>query len=161
VSRLYSQAALALFAGAILAIMIKLNSSLAGLNSPIEASWIAHGLGAVTALILLQCMAVFRKHTTKDPINTSAIITRAPWYAYLGGLPGAFTVILAAITVNSPLGLAGTLALALLGQILFSLLVDRFALFGSIKRHIDWHDVKVLGLIIIGSLFIIFARRML
>jgi len=159
VSRLYSQAALALFAGAILAIMIKLNSSLAGLNSPLEASWIAHGLGAVSALILLQGMAAFRKPSLRNA--RTATNTRAPWYAYLGGLPGAFTVILAAITVNSPLGLAGTLALALLGQILFSLWVDHFGLFGSLKRHITWHDIKVLGLIIIGSLFIIFARRML
>jgi transporter family-2 protein len=157
VSRLYSHAALALFAGAILAIMIKLNSSLAGLNSPIEASWIAHGLGALTALILLQGMTVFRKRSLKN-ISASA---RSPWYAYLGGLPGAFTVILAAITVNSSLGLAGTLSLALLGQILFSLIVDQFALFGSSKRHIGWHDMKVLGLITLGSLLIILARRMI
>jgi len=160
-SQVYSRAALALFAGAILAIMIKLNSSLAGLNSPIEASWIAHGLGAVTALTLFQIMAIFRRHTAKESIKSSTTDTRAPWYAYLGGLPGAFTVILAAITVNSPLGLAGTLALALLGQILFSLWVDHFGLFGSFKRRIAWHDVKVLGFIIIGSLLIIFARRML
>jgi transporter family-2 protein len=160
VNRLYSQAALALFAGAILAIMIKLNSSLAQLNSPLEASWIAHGLGAITALVLLSIITRFRKISIKVPVKQVKGKNRSPWYAYLGGLPGAFTVILAAITVNSALGLAGTLALALLGQIVFSLLADHFALFASTKRKLGWHDMKVLGFILIGSFLIIFARRM-
>lgn len=157
-NRLYSQAALALFAGAILAIMIKLNSSLSKLNSPLEASWIAHGLGAITALVLLSGIARFRQKEIKGTSTKGSYCT--PWYAYLGGLPGAFTVILAAITVNSSLGLAGTLALALLGQIVFSLWVDHFGLFASAKRNLGWHDMKVLGLILIGSFLIIFARRM-
>lgn len=38
----------------------------------------------------------------------------APPWAWLGGLPGALTVVLAALCLNSPLGMAGTLALLLL-----------------------------------------------
>lgn len=154
-NKTYSYAAIALFSGAILAIMIKLNASLAKLNSPLESSWIAHGLGAVTALLLLQFIK--SRATNKDKSGSTK---KSPWYAYLGGIPGAFTVILAGITVNSSLGLAGTLAFALLGQILFSLLVERFALFGSPKRTLGWQDLKVIGLILIGSFFIIFARQL-
>ena len=150
----YSQSIIALFAGAILALMIKLNSDLAHLSSPLEASWIAHGLGALVALILLPCISRFRVR----PVTTN-LSKKAPWYAYLGGLPGAFTVVLAAITVNSPLGLAGTLAFALLGQILFSLLVEYYAWFNSIKRPLSWHDLKVISLILSGSLLIILARK--
>lgn len=41
-----------------------------------------------------------------------------------GGIPGALTVLLAAIAVNSPLELAGTLGLMLTGQIVFGLIAD-------------------------------------
>ncbi|EAQ65648.1 hypothetical protein MED121_08788 [Marinomonas sp. MED121] len=151
-SRLYSQIPIALFAGAILAIMIKLNAGLANISSPLEASWIAHGLGAVTALGLLSLFSY------KPKTDSKKLTKHAPWFTYLGGLPGAFTVILAGITVNSPLGLAGSLALALLGQVLFSLIVDYFGLFGSFKKTLGVNDIKVIGLILTGCLFIIFAR---
>lgn len=158
-SQIYSHTALALFAGAILAIMIKLNSSLALLSTPLTASWVAHGLGAITALIMLQVFNLIRQKKHKEASKQT--INKAPWYAYLGGLPGAFTVVLAAITVNSPLGLAGTLALALLGQIVFSLMADHFALFASKRRQLGWQDIKVLSLILSGCLFIIFSRSIL
>ena len=151
-SRLYSQIPIALFAGAILAIMIKLNAGLANISSPLEASWIAHGLGAVTALGLLSLFSY------KPKTDSKKLTKHAPWFTYFGGLPGAFTVILAGITVNSPLGLAGSLALALLGQVLFSLIVDYFGLFGSFKKTLGVNDIKVIGLILTGCLFIIFAR---
>lgn len=156
---IHSHAVIALFAGAILAVMIQLNAKLAGLSSPLEASWIAHGLGAISAFILLQLIMGLTSLNTPKTKHTSTKNV-SPWYAYLGGLPGACTVILAAITVNSSLGLAGTLAFALLGQILFSLLVDHFAWFGVQKRTINWHDISIIGLILVGSLCIIFARKL-
>ena len=153
-SRLYSQIPIALFAGAILAIMIKLNAGLAHISSPLEASWIAHGLGAITATGLVSLFSFRQK------ADTQKVKKQAPWLTYLGGLPGTFTVILAGITVNSPLGLAGSLALALLGQILFSLIVDHFGLFGSLKSALGLEEVKVIGVILMGCLLIIFARTM-
>lgn len=50
-----------------------------------------------------------------------------------GGIPGALTVLLAAIAVNSPLELAGTLGLMLTGQIVFGLIADLRGWFGVIK----------------------------
>ena len=64
---------------------------------------------------------------------------RLPRWAYLGGLPGALTVALAAIAVNSPLALAGTLALAIAGQLLFGLLCERFGLLAT-RRALTVHD---------------------
>ncbi|KZM43120.1 hypothetical protein OA92_10260 [Marinomonas sp. SBI22] len=154
-NKTYSYATIALFSGALLALMIQLNSQLALLNSPLEASWIAHGLGAFCAYAILLIIG------TKK-LNAGAIKDeKAKWYSYLGGLPGAMTVMLAAVTVNSELGLAGTLSLALLGQILFSLIVDSFGLFNSPKRRLGWHDVKVIFLILSGSMLIIFAGNSL
>ncbi|MGL6324974.1 DMT family transporter, partial [Aeromonas rivipollensis] len=55
--------------------------------------------------------------------------------AWLGGLPGALTVVLAALCLNSPLGMAGTLALLLLGQLLFGALCDARGWFGLTRRR--------------------------
>ncbi|MGL6582984.1 DMT family transporter, partial [Aeromonas caviae] len=57
-----------------------------------------------------------------------------PW-AWLGGLPGALTVVLAALCLNSPLGMAGTLALLLLGQLLFGALCDGLGWLGLARRR--------------------------
>ncbi|WP_249199412.1 DMT family transporter [Photobacterium sp. GJ3] len=84
-------------------------------SSPLTASWIAHGVGAGFAGLVLLCKYAHRRaHVPKTRGNT-------PLWAYLGGIPGAFTVVLAAITVNSPLGIAGSLALMLMGQTLIKM----------------------------------------
>lgn len=49
----FSNPLLALAAGALLALMIGINSLLASFNSPLFASWVAHGVGAITAWLLL------------------------------------------------------------------------------------------------------------
>ncbi|WP_461534643.1 DMT family transporter [Spongorhabdus nitratireducens] len=144
---------LAIAGGALLAIMISFNSQLAGFSSPMTASWVAHGIGAVTALGLIAILGTVSKHR-KKPVLTTA---KAPRWAYLGGLPGAAAVAIAAITVNSPLGLSGSLALGLLGQILFSLATDKFGWFGLKKRPLTVHDFVVVGLIGAGSMLLIFA----
>ena len=48
----FSDPLLALGAGALLALMIAINSLLASYNSPLLASWLAHGMGAITAWLL-------------------------------------------------------------------------------------------------------------
>jgi transporter family-2 protein len=83
---------------------------------------------------------------------------RWPLWSYLGGIPGALIVLLAALTVNSPLGLAGTLALMLIGQILFGLAADTFGLFGLARKTFAQRDLMAFGLIVAGSLAIIVAR---
>lgn len=82
----------------------------------------------------------------------------APAWAYLGGVSGAATVILASTAVNTPVGLSGTLALGLAGQVIFSLAADTWGFFGLPKRRPDARDLATLGLILAGSALIIFAR---
>ena len=141
---------LTLGAGGLLALMIFFNSQLAVAYSPIEASWFAHGIGGLTALVL---MLVSQRISKQEKNNDG----KTPLIAYLGGLPGAFTVLLAGYTVNSYLGLSGTLALAIIGQILFSLLSDSFGWFGLVKKKIALKDIASLLLITGGSLLIILA----
>lgn len=140
---------MALGGGALLASMIGLNSLVAFHTSPWLASWLAHGIGAIAVVGLIQLgrwLSGVRPEKTKG----------APAWAYLGGLPGALTVVLAAICVNSPLGLAGTMVLGLAGQVVFGMAADHFGLFGLARRHLTLNDVAVTLAVLSGSGLIIF-----
>ncbi|CFR19309.1 Uncharacterized protein conserved in bacteria [Yersinia kristensenii] len=144
---------LALAAGALLTTMIMVNSYLARYNSPLFASWLAHGSGAIVAWISL--MIVMSRRRVKPKQGTAS---SGPWWRYFGGIPGALTVLLAAITVNSPLALSGTLALMLAGQLLFGLLSDSRGWFGVIKHSFVRRDFIAVVLVLTGSAILIFAR---
>lgn len=151
-------ALLALAAGILLALMIKINSSLASGSSAVFASWAAHGIGAITALILIFIVINFSKTKKTVSKTTHKEKNKPPFWAYLGGLPGAFTVVLASITVNSEVGLSGTLALGLIGQIVFSLVCDHFGLLGMKKKTIVPRDLLMVSVIVLGSFLLIFSK---
>ncbi|OZG75205.1 hypothetical protein BTA51_02130 [Hahella sp. CCB-MM4] len=150
---------LALSAGMLLAVMIDVNSLLAAHSSPMTASWIAHGLGAVGAFILVLAFRARQQwHCRAEELEKAGPDKKinSPFWSYLGGIPGAFTVVLAAVTVNSPIGLSGSLALMLVGQVLFGMLCDYFGLFGIPRRQPALKDLKVVGCTLSGSGLIIF-----
>lgn len=137
---------LAIAGGVLLALMIEFNSLLARFTSPVYASWVAHGLGGLAALALV---AVFAR--------ARALPGRPPLWFYLGGIPGALTVILAAIAVNSRLALSGTIALMLVGQVVFGMLSDHFGLFRTPRRRLVLMDLVVSVAVLGGSALIIFG----
>ncbi|KKC41468.1 membrane protein [Devosia epidermidihirudinis] len=134
--------------GGLLTLMVFFNGELGRYASPLFSSWAAHGTGTVAAAVLL---AVLWRRRPK----ASDTKPRAPLWAYLGGLSGAITVMLTSTTVNTPLGLAGTLALGLAGQVVFSLAADLWGLFGLPKRKLLPKDFGALGLVVAGSALII------
>ncbi|MFC1233924.1 DMT family transporter [Vibrio sp. F74] len=142
---------MAVFGGCLLALMIHLNSQLALGTTGLSASWFAHGIGAVTAWILLSILGPKRHAVEMDE-------RKAPRLFYLGGIPGAFTVILASITVNSSIGLSGTLALGLIGQLIFSLICERFGWLQLEKKTFSMVDFVPIVLIVLGSILLIYAR---
>ncbi|MFM2479901.1 DMT family transporter [Celerinatantimonas sp. YJH-8] len=139
-------------AGGLLTTMIAANSTLATWSSPWLASWFAHGSGAIVAWLLWVSLGE-RKSGLKK-----IIVSKPPIWSYLGGIPGAFTVLLASIAVNSPLELAGTLGLMLTGQILFGLLSDLGGWFGVMKCRFSLLDFGSIVLILCGSTLLIFYR---
>ncbi len=147
----YILSLLALFSGGLLSLMIMSNSYLASFTTPLAASWITHAVGAVFSFIIF-CLYQFKK----QPSLTNKKKTNLIWY--LGGIPGAFTVLLAAITVNSPLALSGSIILMITGQILFSLLVDIMGWFGVIKRTVTPSDILMCVLLISGSTLLIIGK---
>lgn len=142
---------LALLGGSVLALMIGLNSQLYLYVSPLTSSWIAHGTGAVAALAMLLLL------TKQRPLPKPGAIA-VPWWAYLGGVSGALLVILAVITVNSFLGITGTLVLSIVGQVTFGLVSDQFGWFGLPKHPVTRARLLAVVPIIAGSALIVIAK---
>ncbi|MBY3049922.1 MULTISPECIES: DMT family transporter [Rhizobium] len=138
--------------GGLLTFMVHLNGELARYGNPLFSSWTAHGTGIIAAVILL--LVVHRRRTPKVEKAPNA-----PLWAYFGGISGAATVILTSTAVNSPLGLSGTLALGLAGQVAFSVAADSWGLFGLPKRRPDTRDIVALGLVVTGAALIILFGR--
>lgn len=148
--RISAETMLALTAGVILALMIAWNSLLAHYSTPIVGSWATHGVGTLASIVFL---ASSRRFTTPGASATEA--TGWPRWIYLGGVAGAVAVLLTTVTVNGPLGLAGTLALMLAGQLVFTIAVDRYGWFSLEKRPIRRDQLLALALIGGGSVLII------
>jgi transporter family-2 protein len=143
----------AALAGCLLAIMITINSGLAGYSTPFVASWVVHGVGAVAAFFLLRLnLMLFGRGSISGQAGG-----RPPLWSYLGGAPGAFAVALSSIAVNSELALAGGLSLLLVGQILFGLLSDLGGLFGTPKRALNRFDIAAALCVVAGSALIIYS----
>jgi|GEM_PF-1854266 len=144
---------LAVLGGVLLAFMIHYNSLLAKSSSALMASWVAHAVGAcVTLAFVLFFSFVMPRNKPAKQVERKRIWT------YFGGIPGAMTVVLAAITVNSVLGFSGSLAFMLVGQVLFGVLTDIFGLLGAQKRALVSKDFWVVLLVLTGSWIIIFFR---
>ncbi|GAA0373011.1 DMT family transporter [Streptomyces olivoreticuli] len=140
--------------GVLLALMTNYNSLLAKHTSSVFGSWVAHGIGAVAALLLVLVTARAFGAGGGERKEKRA---KAPFWVYLGGIPGAFTVMLAAIAVNSSLELSGTIALMLVGQVLFGIVSDYFGLFGTPRRRLVLADFFVVLSVLTGSALIIFG----
>lgn len=144
---------LAAFAsGGILTLAIFVNGEAGRFGGAMFSSWLAHGVGTIVAILFLAF--VWRGQRTAAA-EATARIGKAPLWAYIGGLLGAATVMLTSTSVNSPLALAGTLALGLAGQVVLSLAADFWGLLGLPKRRLDLRDAGAVILIAAGSLLII------
>ncbi|MET3924510.1 DMT family transporter [Devosia sp. 2618] len=140
---------LAAFAsGGLLTLMVLFNGEAGKHGGALFSSWLAHGTGTVAALIFLAILWPRRTPQTTER-------SKAPLWAYLGGASGALTVILTSTTVNTPLALAGTLALGLAGQVVFGLAADQWGFFGLPKRRLGLRQLAAVVLIASGSLLII------
>ncbi|HEY8574939.1 MAG TPA: DMT family transporter [Devosia sp.] len=144
---------LAAFAsGGVLTIAVFINAEAGRYGGAMFSSWLAHGTGTIGAILFLAVLWRRQRHEAEE---ARARAGKPPLWAYLGGIIGAATVMLTSTSVNSPLALAGTLALGLAGQVILSLAADFWGLFGLAKRRLDLRDAGAVVLIAAGSLLII------
>lgn len=131
--------------GGLLTLMVWFNGTLAVTGSLYFASFVPHLTGSVVAIVVLLALR-----------PTKATTVRAPWWAYLGGVSGALTVMVTSATMNTALAISGTIALGLAGQMLFSLAADKWGVMGLPQRDPTLRDMAALALILAGSLILIF-----
>jgi transporter family-2 protein len=125
--------------GALITLMSAVNSRLAGITGSLVATLVIHmaGLAAVSAVLLV-------KREEGGPGQG-----RLPVYYYLGGFVGVGTVF-SSIYAFSALGASLAVALALLGQTLFSAAVDATGFLGRARYPLSARRLPGIGLAIVG-----------
>lgn len=121
--------------GSLIAIMVLVNGQLSGIYGNFTALLIIHLVGLITITIIM----VVQKLKFKN-------LKTVPWYFFTAGLIGIVTVLFNNITFTV-LGVSLTLAIALLGQSVTSVLIDHYGLFGMPK--VEFKKEKFFGLILI------------
>lgn len=141
--------------GFFLPVQVAVNSRLSeGLGSPVRSSIVSFLVGLA---------ALFIVYATFDAkIGQMTQIAKAPtWqgglsvpiWAYLGGLCGAFYVLVSIVALPR-LGAVATIALALMGQQVASLAIDSFGLFGAPKLPMTMARVFGALLVVAGVLMV-------
>ena len=87
--------------------------------------WLASLISFLPIVALLGCILICIPH----PLPNEKGLAGMPWWAPLGGLVGAFAVIAGLLFVGS-VGAAAFAGLTITANILMSLAIDRFGMFG-------------------------------
>lgn len=137
---------LAAFAGAVVPFQSAINSNLArGLGHPL---WATLASLLVSVLVLVPVILALRL-----PLPSLGFISKAPLWMWAGGAFGVCFVALAVMLLPR-LGASGFVALALAGQVIASMLLDHFGLFGLVEKHLTLS--RALGaLLLIGGVMLI------
>jgi transporter family-2 protein len=134
---------LGITAGFGISIQVGMNTQLRRiLGSSYSAALISFLVGT-TALIAV----VLATRTALPSRDTFAAI---PWWAWFGGVCGAFYVAISTI-VAAQLGAASLLALALAGQLFMALVIDHFGWLGLPENPISWVRLAGIALLAVGA----------
>jgi transporter family-2 protein len=132
---------LGIVAGFGLTIQVGMNSQLRKvLQSANLAALISFTVGTVALILLLIAM--------RSPLPPRETLAAVPFWAWLGGLLGAFYVASSTI-VATELGATTLLGLALTGQLATALVIDHFGWLGLPENPITW--TRLVGVALVGA----------
>jgi bacterial/archaeal transporter family-2 protein len=133
-------------AGALQAWGPPMNGALRGaLTNPWLASTISFLPVVAFLVVLFFCLP--------SPLPTADGVSNMPWWAPLGGLIGAFAVIAGLLFVDK-VGAGAFAGLTITANILMSLLIDQFGLFGMEVHHLNlWRILG--GALMVGGIALI------
>jgi transporter family-2 protein len=136
-------AGIMVLAGIGMSLQAPMNARLAGaVGGAVPAAMLSFGVG-FALLVFLTLM--------RADLPTLAQLRTAPWWAWGGGLLGAWFVWGAAFAVPR-LGVVTLLAMIIFGQILAGLVLDAIGAFGLPAREIDWRRILAVLLVLSGAL---------
>ncbi len=132
--------------GCIMPIQGSVNAKLGSyLKAPLVAAFVNFLVGGMVLLVVVL--------GTKIPSNLMQSVKEAPFHAWIGGLIGAIYVT-SVIFLIPRLGAALSFGIIVAGQLLFSMVIDHFGLFGIPVQPVNWGRVFGVGLILTGVLVI-------
>lgn len=127
---------LALLGGAAVAVQSQINGGLGKKVGVLEGSFISFGIGTVALFFVV---VFFGK-------GDLLAVTSLPKWQLLGGILGAFFVIVNVLAVPK-IGVAATLIAVTVGQILLSAIIDHFGFFGGQRYPLDGRKLIALALL--------------
>ena len=140
---------LGVVAGFGLSVQVGMNSQLRKvLQSANVAALISFGVGTIALIVLLLA--------TRATLPARSTLAAVPWWAWFGGLLGAFYVASSTV-VASDIGATSLLALALLGQLATALVLDHFGLLGLPVNPISL--TRLAGVALLGAGVFMITRR--
>lgn len=120
-----------------------------GMNATLRTQFGSAGAAAlVNFLVGIAALTVYLA-AMRTPVPARAVLVGAPWWAWLGGLFGAFYV--AIVTVAGPkLGATMLLAVTVFGQLVAALVVDQNGWLGFPQQPVTLARVAGCALLIGG-----------
>lgn len=131
-----------LFAGCLATTQAGVNHILSQyLKSNLLAALVSFIVGTIGIFIIVALLRI--------PIPESQMISKVPWWAWLGGLMGAFLVT-ATIYAVPKLGATTMFALFVAGQLIASVIFDHFGIIGYPHHPVSLIRILGIALIFIG-----------
>lgn len=133
---------LAITAGGLTAVQGAFNANLGKLlNHPLQATLISFMVGTFGTLVVILLL--------RAGLPPLSLLAGIPPYLFLGGLFGALFITTTVLFIPK-IGVASMLVAALLGQMLISLFLDHYGLFGLPVHAASLQRFAGVGLVIIG-----------
>ncbi len=136
---------LAIAAGCFVGLQAPVNARLGRQVGSLQAAGVSFLIGTVVLLLVAGL--------SSGGLPSVASASRAPWWALIGGVLGAFYVTVALLTVRT-LGLSALTAVVS-GQLTIAVVVDRFGLLGISKQHIGAPRIAGLVLLVLGVVLVV------
>jgi transporter family-2 protein len=132
------------FAGMLVAMQPPINARLGKGVGTFAAATISFTVGTIA----LAVVAAFAGNTHLGGLKD------VPWWAFAGGFIGAVFVASSLVTVRT-LGAGGVVAATIAGQLTFSLVIDKFGLFGLEARPISVSRIAGVVLLAAGVFLVV------
>lgn len=144
-------AGLAMLGGAATALQVPINAYLRRYCAhPMQATFLSFSVGLFIAF------AIAARWGIKEETITQ--LRSAPWWAWLGGAMGVIFVT-TNILVSPRLGVAITLTLVMVAQLITSAIIDHFGFFGIESRAVSFPRIAGIALIFVGVLVLLASEQ--
>ena len=138
---------LAFVAGAAVPVQFAVNAEMRGaVGGPVVAAALSFVVGTVTLLVAVL--------VAREGAPSLADLTGAPWWAWAGGFLGAFYVT-ASIILTPRLGAVATVGFIIAGQVVMSLILDRFGLLNLPVQAITLPKLGGAILVVVGAVIVL------